>query len=203
MRLIPAIPVARLAWRSAAAPLMLAALVFHAPVAAATTVVHFGTAQLADRSDTIVRGVVTAVESRMHPEHQFIYTYVSVLVDEVYRGNPTLVGSTITLQELGGQVGPRVHEVAGVPRFEADEQVLVFLDNHPSGYFRTYGMVQGKFRFETDARTGELLLTRPADLNEAVMAYPGNATDLTPARPDGNYEAAPLLQSLRELRDLR
>jgi hypothetical protein len=199
MKLVPAAPFAHSLGKSLPILLGSLALILFTSVASSTTVIQLGTVQLADQSNTIVRGAVTAVESRMHPEHHFIYTYVSLRVDEVFRGNPGLVGCTITLQELGGRVGRQIHEVPGVPQFETGEEILSFLENHVSGYFRTYGMVQGKFRFETDARTGILLLTRPAGLNEANLAGTGIATDLTPARPDGKYEAAPLLRSLRDL----
>lgn len=169
----------------------------------ATTVVQFGTAQLADLSDTAVRGTVLGTESRMHSEHQFIYTYVSIQVNEVLKGNPGLTGTVITLQELGGRIDRLTHSVPGVPSFTADEEVLTFLENREDGYFRTYGMAQGKFRLETDARTGARLLTRPGDMNDAALAVVSNAVDLTPARPDGNYDAEPFLQALRERRNQR
>jgi len=177
---------------------LLAAPVLLATPAAATTMVHFGTAQLADLSGTIVRGTVESVEARLHPEHQFIYTYVSVRVDEVFKGDAALVGSIITLEELGGRVDRSIHLVEGVPHFEAGEEVLCFLENREAGLYRTYGMVQGKFRLETDPGTGTLLLTRPADLSAGALAPAGEAIDLSPARPDGNYDAETFLRALRE-----
>jgi hypothetical protein len=178
--------------------LFLYGAVFCSP-AAATTVVQFGTAQLADLSNTIVRGTVTQIEARMHPEHHFIYTYVSLRVEEVFKGDPSLQGSEIILQELGGRIGDKIHFVSGIPTFRPGEEVLSFLEDRPDNLYRTYGMVQGKFSVELDPRTGVEILTRPGDLNEAALASLVNVTDLSPARPDGNYDAEPFFHALREL----
>jgi len=177
-----------------------ALLLLAGTAAHATTLVHLGTAQLADRSELIVRGTVTGTESRMHAEHRFPYTYISLRVDEVFKGNAVFPGQTVLLQELGGSVGETRCVVDAVPSFLPGEDVLVFLETGPEGNYRTYGMVQGKFSFQRDSRTGGLLLTRPPDLFGATLVASEEAGDLTPARTDGNYEAEPLLATLRSLR---
>jgi hypothetical protein len=165
----------------------------------ATTVVLHGTADLLEKSETVVRGTVTSVQARMHQEHQFIYTYVTLRVDEVLKGQSSLAGSSITLQELGGQVDDLIHHVPGVPVYEEGEEVLSFVHTVPvQGTYRTYGMIQGKFRFDVDERTGRQVLTRSSEWTATSLAWTGEAYDLTPARPDGNYEAAPLLQAIRD-----
>lgn len=165
--------------------------------AQATSLKLFGTADLATESNTVVTGRVTAVEARMHPEHQFIYTYVTLEVDEVLKGNTSLSGSTVVLEELGGQVDRWIHHVESVPRYEEGERVLAFLEDRDEGLYRTFGWVQGKFRFESDAR-GRQILTRPDEWSETVIAT-GAASDLTPMRADGSYEASALVEAVRNV----
>lgn len=172
------------------------ALVAAAEPAGATTLMLNGTTDLSDRSDAIVTGTVKSVEARMHPEHQFIYTYVTIEVDEVFKGSGQLSGRSIVLEELGGQVDRWIHHVESVPRYEEGERVLSFLEDREGDLFRTYGWIQGKFSFELDRQGGEVL-TRPAEWNETVLAV-GNVSDLTPMRADGSYPAAPLLDAIRD-----
>lgn len=161
----------------------------------ATSIMLEGTANLLDRADTVVSGRVISVEPRMHPEHQFIYRYVTLEVTEVFKGN-ALAGTRIELEELGGQIEQLIHFVPGVPVYEVGEEVLSFLEDRPDGLYRTYGMIQGKFRFETD-RGGRRILTRPAEWTDTYLADPGDAADLTAIRADGSYSAEPLLDAIR------
>jgi hypothetical protein len=133
----------------------------------------------------------------MHEEHRFIYTYVTLEVSEVLKGSRTAPGQLIVLEELGGRIDRLIHHVPAVPEFEVGEQVLSFLENRPEGLFRTYGMIQGKFRFETDARSGREILTRPAEWTDTYLAHDGEAYDLTAVRPDGSFLADPLLDAIR------
>lgn len=193
---IPVHPPAR---AFAAAALLTAALLssLAAPTARATSVQHFGTAQLTELSDTIVRGTVVKVEARLHPEHQFIYTYVTVRVDEPLKGLATS-GQEIVLQELGGRVDRTIHHVPGVPDYREGEQVVSFLENHVGGFYRTYGMIQGKFSVASDPRNGREILTRPAEWNDVALAQLGSVTDLSPMRPDASYDSAEMLSAIRE-----
>jgi len=57
-------------------------------------------------------------------------------------------GEQLTLREIGGELpGQRGgYAIDGVPNYEVGEEVVVFLEEDPRGdFFRTYGMVQGKF----------------------------------------------------------
>lgn len=172
-------------------------LVAAATPAGATTLVLEGTANLLERSNTVVTGRVVSVEPRMHPEHQFIYTYVTLEVSEVLKGSATL-GQKIVLEELGGEVDRWVHHVDAVPVYEPGEEVLSFLEDREGGIYRTYGFIQGKFRFATDTRTGQQILTRPAEWTETMLAADGTAADLTAMRADGTILAEPLLTAIRE-----
>ncbi|MBO6938806.1 MAG: hypothetical protein JJ863_27805 [Deltaproteobacteria bacterium] len=57
-------------------------------------------------------------------------------------------GDRIELREIGGELGGNRGGMAidGVPNYDVGEEVVVFLENDPHGdFYRTYGMVQGKF----------------------------------------------------------
>ncbi len=57
-------------------------------------------------------------------------------------------GEQVVLREIGGELpGARGGmAIDGVPSYEVGEEVVVFLEVDPSGdFYRTYGMVQGKF----------------------------------------------------------
>lgn len=164
----------------------------------ATSLELEGTADLLQKSDSVITGRVLSTEARMREDHQFIYTYVTIEVDDVLKGSAAQAGRTIVLEELGGQVGDWVHYVEAVPRYAVGERVLAFLEDRDEGLFRTYGMIQGKFRFETDARTGEEMLTRPAEWTDAYFAAFSTPRDLTVVRADGSYAAESLLTSIRE-----
>ncbi|MEZ4649718.1 MAG: hypothetical protein R3E97_13220 [Candidatus Eisenbacteria bacterium] len=174
------------------------ALLLASGLAQATSLELEGTADLTEKSNTIVTGRVVSTEARMKEEHQFIYTYVTIEVDDVLKGNTAEVGSTIVLEELGGRVGPWIHQVHAVPHYEAGERVLAFLEDREGGLFRTYGMIQGKFRFEPNTRTGEEMLTRPAEWTDAYFAASAIPRDLTVVRADGSYAAEPLVSAIRD-----
>ncbi len=164
----------------------------------ATTLELNGTADLTELSDTIVTGTVTQMEARMHPEHKFIYTYVTVEVDEVLKSRTVSANGTIVLEELGGRVGDWIHHVPAVPKFEVGERVLAFLEDRPDGYYRTYGMIQGKFRFSIHERTGEEVLTRPGEWTDVHFASSGQSRDLVAMRADGSFAAPKLLSAVRD-----
>ena len=174
------------------------ALMLTAGLGRATSLELEGTADLTEKSNSIVIGRVVSTEARLKEEHQFIYTYVTLQVEDVLKGNTAQAGSTIVLEELGGQVGPWVHQVHAVPHYEAGERVLAFLEDRSEGLFRTYGMIQGKFRFERNARTGEEMLTRPAEWTDAYFAASSIPRDLTVVRADGSYAAESLIAAIRD-----
>jgi len=57
-------------------------------------------------------------------------------------------GESVTLREIGGELPGNRGGMAidGVPNYAVGEEVVVFLEDDPrAGFYRTYGMVQGKF----------------------------------------------------------
>ncbi len=129
----------------------------------ATTVVRRSTEELTVLSEAVVEGRVTAVEAKWHDEHQFVYTYVTIEVGEVFKGHG--VASTIVVEELGGVANGVTVTVPSVPEFEVGEDVVVFLDIVNDNY-RCHGFAQGKFTVET-GDDGALRVTRPLDVEQA------------------------------------
>lgn len=166
--------------------------------ASATSVRLQGTADLVENANTVVIGRVVSTEARMREDHQFIYTYVTLEVEDVIKGHTARAGRTIVLEELGGQVDDWIHFVEAVPSYAPGERVLAFLEDREDGYYRTWGMVQGKFTFEADVRSGAEVLTRPQEWTDAFFAVSEVPRDLTVVRADGSYAAAPLLTAIRD-----
>jgi hypothetical protein len=129
------------------------------PPADATTVIRRSTEELTVLSEFVVEGTVTDVEARWRDDHKFVYTYVTIEVEEVMKGR--LGESTIVLEELGGTANGVTATVEGVPVFEAGERVIVFLDVVEDAY-RCHGFAQGKFTVQ-DARGGRVV-SRPTDV---------------------------------------
>ena len=116
----------------------------------------------------ILRGKVVAIESSLEESSGRIYTYVTVKVQEVYKGQIT--ERRVVLKELGGRVGDRASIVYGNPQFKKGEKVLLYLDTWADGSLRTYQMFLGKFNIETDPSTGEEIAVRSTpDENTTIL----------------------------------
>lgn len=117
----------------------------------------------------IVTGKVVSVESAWDESHNRIYTYITLRVKQVLKGEIT--EKRIVLKELGGRVGDEGLTVWGSPEFTKGERVLVYLDTWPDGSLRTHQMLLGKFSIINDEATGHRFVVR--DLNaENVTVLP-------------------------------
>ena len=81
----------------------------------------------------IAVGKVRSVVSRFSAGGHTIVTEITIEVLESLKGN---VGQRVTLLEPGGLVGDVLQRVSGVPSFQPDEQVLLFLEPRPAGFYR-------------------------------------------------------------------
>jgi hypothetical protein len=116
------------------------------PAGAATFLVPEDRA-LVDASKAIV--VATAGESRgRFAPGGWIETVTTLHVDEVIKGSPAL--DVIDVVELGGAVGNLGYAVAGAPRYDAGERVLLFLETNDRGEWVAKNMAVGKFAFRRD-----------------------------------------------------
>ncbi|HXH39656.1 MAG TPA: M57 family metalloprotease, partial [Thermoanaerobaculia bacterium] len=90
----------------------------------------------------------------------WIETVTELRVDEAIKG-PLAAGETIQVTELGGVVGGIGYAVAGSPRYESGQQVLLFLETNDRGEWVAKNMAVGKFDRAEDQK-GRRLLVRDA-----------------------------------------
>lgn len=124
---------------------------FSASVSQATTLRRQSIAQLAARADCVVRGHVVARKSERRDD--VIYTLNSFVVDEVLQSrsvlkNSLVVGKTLNVAQLGGQLGDWQMQVAGTAALQTgDSQVLFLLaDPQREDAFYIAGMSQGALK---------------------------------------------------------
>ncbi len=134
---------------------------------------------LADRSDTIIMGHVIEIlpskwntpdgrkpvsdgkipaskeEFYNNQKEKRIYTDVIIKVDRILKNKST--PSTVTIRTMGGEVGEDGMLVEDEAKFEAGENVLLFLtkedtdtDNSAGTHYKVYDMKYGKFSITQD-----------------------------------------------------
>jgi hypothetical protein len=132
----------------------------------------------------IVRGKVLSVESSFDESQQRIFTYTTIKVQEVIKGQ--LAERRITLKELGGVVGDSGLTVWGTAQFTRGERVLLYLDTWKDGSLRTYNMFLGKFSIVVDKKTGEEYAQRsePDEGSGAAASYTQRKIGYGCNRPD-------------------
>lgn len=115
-------------------------LLMVASAASATTIVMPADEQLIAKAPLIVDG--TVVSTQPVERDGRIWTETVVSVDRTLKG---AAEQTITIREIGGELGERITRVFGTPEFTAGAQVLLFLDRNPHGGYRTVDLFVGKF----------------------------------------------------------
>jgi len=109
---------------------------------------------LAQSADLILIGKVSERNSRWNKDNTKIYTDVTINVDEYLKGNGT--NDKIIVTTLGGEVGEVGEFYTHVPRFDEEENVLIFLtyDQRDMSY-RVLNGEDGKLTLYEDNITGE------------------------------------------------
>ena len=92
-------------------------------------------------SESIVHARVVRHWSAWDPSHRFIWTHYEMEVQDRLKGGV----ATRTISEPGGSTDGMVMKVEGVPEHRDGEEMVVFLHRTPIGYWRCYGLAQGKF----------------------------------------------------------
>jgi hypothetical protein len=110
------------------------------------------------RARAIVRGKVLAIESGLDDKQDFVYTFITIKVQEVLKGQ--LTQRKIVLKEPGGQYGTRGSVVFGTPAFSTGESVVLYLDTWHDGSLRVHQLLLGKFSVVTDPNSGKLFAVR-------------------------------------------
>jgi len=129
----------------------------------ATTIVMPEDEQLIGKSPVIVEG--TVLSSAAVERDGRIYTETVVSVSRTLKGS---VAETITVRELGGVVGERFTKIFGTPDYAGGERVLLFLEPHPQGGYRTMDLFVGKFA-SAATRDGKRIWLRDAEVPNVML----------------------------------
>src|SRR5439155_23249078 len=109
--------------------------------------------ELTQFSSAIVEGRVTDVAVGRDIQTNAIYTYVTVAVDDVLKGD--IAEREIVVKQLGGRIGDLTLAVADQPTFSRGENVMLFLETRPrDGTLYTTALWQGKWTLSVDAADG-------------------------------------------------
>lgn len=127
--------------------------------ALATTVVPPTFRQLVAQAEFIVRAEVRAVrcEETLRNGHPVIHTYVTIAILRALKGDAPEV---MELRLLGGTVGDRTLEVAGVPRFVVGEKCLLFIENNGEQFCPLVAIMHGRYRVDQRASDGVEVVRR-------------------------------------------
>ncbi len=132
------------AWLSAAAGII--AIGSWAGAASATVLVEVPLEDMVVDADAIVVATVerSGAQLVLGPEAE-PHTVTTLRVERWLKGPG---GDRVVVRERGGIVQDRGMWIDGTPRYAPGERVLLFLERRPDrpDQYRTYGMVQGKFR---------------------------------------------------------
>lgn len=109
----------------------------------ATTFVVPDDAELVQKSDAIITGVIVSA-SAAETEHGYIETFYEIALDRVLKG-PFAPRTIIRIQSPGGMVEGRFTLVESSAHFQIGDQVLLFLTPYRGGW-TPMGMTLGKFR---------------------------------------------------------
>jgi len=119
---------------------------------------------LSKGADVVLTGKVVQQNSSWNEDRSRIYTNATIQVEEYLKGN-TNEGS-IVVTYLGGEVGDVGELYTHMPKFEDDEEILVFLkrDQRTSRY-KVFNGEEGKLSIVYDKNTGEKVTTSNVQIN--------------------------------------
>jgi|GEM_PF-3595704 len=140
--------------------------------ASATTLLKMTIEDLTSEAQVIVIGTVEDVSSAWRSDQTAIETTTVVKVGECLYGQ---CGSRIKLILRGGTVGDKTLYIPGMPKFEENQNVLLFLRQDPegrSGVWSVVGMCQGAFLIEKDKKSRK---TYAVQQSGAAIAEPDNS----------------------------
>ena len=126
--------------------------------ASATSLMHMTVEKMAGAARLIVRARCLANATRWDAGD--IWTFTTFETTEVWKGKAE---ERFTVRLLGGSVGNLTSRVAGVPRFQPGEDVVLFLETTKRGDYSIVSWVQGTFRIRPNRRGGKSVAQDTAD----------------------------------------
>ncbi|MFZ0039136.1 MAG: hypothetical protein WAK91_17055 [Candidatus Acidiferrales bacterium] len=121
----------------------------------ATTFIRLSPEKLAAAATLVIRA--RCIGNIVQVRDGEIWTVTSFEVREAWKGSAPAV---IRTQLLGGRTAQLTSHVAGVPRFRAGEEAVIFLTRMRDGEYSIVSWAQGTFRVHRDAATRGLVVTQ-------------------------------------------
>jgi hypothetical protein len=119
---------------------------------------------MSKNADLIITGKVTQQSSSWNEDNTRIYTQATIQVEEYLKGNNN--NGPIIVSYLGGEVGEVGEMYSHMPRFEDNEEVLVFLKkDDKSTSYKVFNGEEGKINVIIDPKTGEKVTTSNVQIN--------------------------------------
>ena len=119
---------------------------------------------LSKGADLILTGKIIQQSSSWNEDRTRIYTNATIQVEEYLKGN-TNEGS-IVVTYLGGEVGDVGELYTHMPKFENDEEILVFLQRSQStSTYKVFNGEDGKISIVYDKNIGEQVTTSNVRIN--------------------------------------
>ncbi|MGE0884030.1 MAG: FG-GAP-like repeat-containing protein [Blastocatellales bacterium] len=156
-----------------------------AGIATATSVVIPSDDEMIIGARAIVRGSVTAVVSGYDEQHKAIFTYITLRVQEVFKGQITT--SEIVIKEPGGVTQTQGSVVFGTPEFKTGEDVLLYLDTWADGSLRVHNWFLGKYLVYVNRSTGNLTVARDASNGSVTVVGRSQSGPITERADLTNY----------------
>lgn len=118
------------------------------------------TLDTAKRSENIIVARCISSESRWNNEGTLIFTYVTFQIEDTVKGEDTK--EEITLRLIGGKVGDQILSALDIPKFNEDEEVILFLGpKNKAGHPTLTSTKNGVLRILTDRVTRQKKVTTP------------------------------------------
>lgn len=138
-------------------------------------------------SRVIVTGRVVDMESRWDSIHQTIFTYITIDISEVLKGD--VRSHSLVIRQQGGRVGDREVWTIGSPVFRIGEEVLLYLNPSADGVLRTAHLGLGKVSLsDSEELARRAQGARPAQyiasVKRLLSGHKGIESDYK-VRPDG------------------
>lgn len=132
--------------------------------------------QLSEKSDVILTGKVAKQKSEWNKNRTRIYTNVTIEVNEYVKGSG--VDKNIVVKHPGGEVGDVGEWYSHMPKFNNDEEVLLFAkkDKKDKSY-KVLDGEDGKLTLYRDKKTGETVTSsnlKISTLKKEIKKYSKN-----------------------------
>ena len=119
---------------------------------------------MSKNADLIITGKVVEQNSSWNENNTRIYTQATIRVEEYIKGNNN--SGPVIVSYPGGEVGEVGELYSHMPRFENNEEVLVFLKkDDKSTNYKVFNGEKGKINVLTDPKTGEKVTTSNVQIN--------------------------------------